>query len=217
MQGYAEGNGADALFREMSGLAQLDGYYIIVDRYNQCLRKIQLESAETSQRQWKTAKFAGICQKSGDIDGRREIAKFSYPTDLLLQGNKLYLTDYRNRKIKTIDLNTDFVTTVHQSEDFYSFHFAAGTKGDFYITTGFGILHIQNQKETWLVGSATQQSDFSNSKFSSASFYWLRDIQWLDENNLVVTDQTTVKVINLQLAQVHTICTGKLKHRSYLI
>ena len=211
--GYAEGTGAEALFTRITGLVQLNGYYIVADQSNHCLRKIELDSTENSQSQWKTSKFAGICQNSGDIDGRRQIANFFNPLDLLLQGNELYLTDTNNYKIKMIDLNTDLVTTVHQSERFPLLYMTAGSKGDFYVTAGFGVLHIHSKKETWVVGSATLQNmhDFTNSHFSSAGFYHPQDIQWLDENNLVVADYNTVKVINLQLAQVHTICTGKLK------
>ena len=208
---YAEGIGAEALFAKITGLVQLNGYYIVADHDNHCLRKIEPDSTEGSQSLWKTSKFAGTCQTFGDIDGRRQIAKFNYPRDLLLQGNELYLTDQTNKKIKMIDLNTDLVITVHQSDSFDLLYVTAGSKGEFYATSDYGILHIENQKETWLVGGATQQFDVSNSQFSSAGFYYTRDVQWLDEDNLVVADYHAVKVINLQLAQVHTICTGKLK------
>ena len=186
--------------------------YIVADHDNFCLREIEplAGNPEHSEQEWKTSPFAGQCGTSGDIDGRRQIARLNVPRDLVLRNNILFFTDLINKKIKQIDLDKDLITTVHQSR-FYLFGFVLGTeKEEFYAVANHGVLHINNQKETWLVGSATSRSSTSQGSFSEVGFNAPRDIQWLNKKALIVADSRghTLKVIDLDLQEVQSLCTG---------
>ena len=211
--GYQEGIGAEAQFNVITGLAQLTDKYIVADYNNFCMREIEplAGNPEYSEQEWKTSAFAGQCGKSGDIDGRRQIARLNRPRDLVLRNNILFFTDTYNNKIKQIDLDKDLITTAHQSHSFSLYGFVLGTeKDEFYVTAPHGVLHINNQKETWLVGSATHTSTPSHGRFSGVGFYNPFSIQWLNKKVLIVTDNSgnTLKSIDLDLQQVQSLCTG---------
>ena len=166
---------------------------------------------EYSEQEWKTSAFAGKCGTSGDIDGRRQIARLNGPWELVLQNNILFFTDTSNNKIKQIDLDKDLITTVHQSHSFSLYYFVLGTeKEEFYVTAPHGVLHINNQKETWLIGSATARSTPSQGSFSEVGFYYPSGIQWLNKKKLIVADYdgNTLKVVDLDLQVVQGLCDG---------
>ena len=211
--GYQEGIGAEAQFSSITGLVQLTDKYIVADHDNFCLREIEplAGNPEYSEQEWKTSPFAGQCGTPGDIDGRRQIARLYGPRDLVLRNNILFFTDTYNNKIKQIDLDKDLITTVHQSHSFSLYCFVLGTeKEEFYVTAPHGVLHINNQKETWLVGSATPDSSPSQGSFREVKFYYPLSIQWLNKKTLIVADARgyTLKVIDLDLQVVQRLCTG---------
>ena len=184
--------------------------YIVVDKMNHCLR--QIKKGESEPGAWETSSYAGECTVDGDIDNKRQISRFDEPHDIEVQGNYLYLTDTNNRKIKRIDVGTELVDTVHQSDNYGLWSFVFGAEeGEFDVTAPHGVLYIQDQKETWLVGGYSASSSGQKTRFSGTRFLSPRDIQWADDNNLVVADSGAhvIKVIDLRLQQAQEVCVGK--------
>lgn len=213
ISGFANGVGAAALFNVIVSLIQLSGKYIVADRENSCLRDISFESAEQD---WKTSTFAGACQKPDDRDGRRQNARFNKMEGMLQQGNNIYITDTHNKKIKQLNLNNNIVITIHESVSYPLFSLEFGTNiNEFYVTAPHGILHIRERQETWLVGGKTS-STIDAGQFSSVGFAAPRSIAKITDNILVVVDTVgaTIKVIDLVLQEVRTICSGKRRNSS---
>ena len=194
-------------------MVQLSDSYIVVDQGNHCLRELTptVSDVKASNQIWRTSLYAGECTEAADIDNRRKISRFNSPQDVIIQGNYLFLTDTNNGKIKKIDMTNDRVTTVHQSEGLALYNLVSGSvDGEFYVTAPHGVLHIRDQKETWLVGGECSAVIASSSRFSGIRFKDPTGIQWVNKDTLVVADSgvNTIKVIDLVLQHAQSICAG---------
>lgn len=105
--GYAEGVGDAARFKNILGFVQLNRTSMIVTDYqNNCLRTVDRPTRQTSV-------FVGECQSSGEDDGR--VAKFDGPSMLIKDfrdADKLLLVDRRNHAVRQIDIITRITTTL---------------------------------------------------------------------------------------------------------
>lgn len=89
--GYADGNGGQASFFEPRGIAcDEEGNLYVADSGNNCIRKISKEKEVTT--------FVGS-DKEGCKEGRGKEAAFSYPTDVIYEGETWYVVDSGNQRI----------------------------------------------------------------------------------------------------------------------
>ena len=209
--GYLEGSGEHALFNFIYGLVQINSqHYIVAERFNHCLRNIQEFPWKTGNNKWETSTYAGNCTVQGRTDGPLHIARFQELLSMMKVKEILLLTQLRGESIRRIDIVTGIVTTIFRS-DFRALRGLAllERNNEFYATTGHGILHIIDEKGSWLMGSLNAGTRVGN--FSSAQFNDPADIKWLDNITLVVADSNNhnLKVIELETERVFQICEGE--------
>jgi len=102
--GFKDGLGKDALFRNPRGLALTESTLYVADTYNHAIRSIDLKTNRV-----KTLAGSG---REGFKDGQGTKALFSYPQDVVVLGDRLYVTDYGNNRIRQIQLSTGEVTSL---------------------------------------------------------------------------------------------------------
>jgi sugar lactone lactonase YvrE len=91
--GYLEGVGTAARFRNLGGIAiSKDGSYLLVaDLGNSCIRKISLNASDRGT----TSLFAGQSEQSGNKDGQAlGDATFAVVMGLFVDGDDVYVVDY---------------------------------------------------------------------------------------------------------------------------
>lgn len=105
-KGYLDGNGATALLDSPSGMALApDGHVYFADSGNHCIRKMSSTGVVST--------VAGA-PESGFGDGSLTQARFKAPLDVAFspQGDRLYVADTGNNRIRMIDLSLGTVSTV---------------------------------------------------------------------------------------------------------
>ena len=172
-----------------------------------------LNAADDDQ-EWSTSTFAGKCRNSGDEIGALLQARFGVLRDVAIRRQQIYIIDYRNFKIKQLDMKSKMITTIYESVNIPLFNIALGLEDNqLYVTAEHGILHFKNRTLRWLAGSKNSNSVNIDGKFGGAGFSSPRGIAWLNSWTLLVAglDVSAIKVVDLKLNTVKTICTGKLK------
>jgi DNA-binding beta-propeller fold protein YncE len=96
--GDADGVGKDALFQHPQGLTVSKDVIYIADSYNNKIKSVAIGSLEVC-----TVAGSGI---AGDMDGNSRIAQFSEPAGVAVGGDRIYVADTNNHKIKIIELDT---------------------------------------------------------------------------------------------------------------
>ena len=96
--GDVDAVGKDALFQHPQGLAVSKDVIYIADSYNNKIKSVAIGSLQVS-----TVAGSGIV---GDIDGFSTIAQFSEPAGVAVAGNRVYVADTNNHKIKIMELDT---------------------------------------------------------------------------------------------------------------
>lgn len=112
--GSSDGTGTNArLAQPRSGIVATASVVYVADTGNHKIRKITLSTGAIT-----TLAGTGM---SGSSDGvGTTTAQFNQPWGLALRGERLYVSDQQNRKIRYIDLANDNVYTVAGSGDFGS-------------------------------------------------------------------------------------------------
>jgi sugar lactone lactonase YvrE len=94
-EGYADGQGRNAQFRQPTGIAiDRSGTIYVTDTGNHIIRRVTADGTVTS--------VAG--NRQGYSDGVGNGAWFDTPTGIVVDGNTLYVADQRNQRIRRIDL-----------------------------------------------------------------------------------------------------------------
>ncbi|HIF72830.1 MAG TPA: alkyl hydroperoxide reductase [Dehalococcoidia bacterium] len=90
--------GKEALLQHPQGLVVHNDTIYIADSYNNKIKSITIGSLQVS-----TVAGSG---KQGDVDGNSSIAQFSEPAGLAVTGNKMFIADTNNHKIKVFEFDT---------------------------------------------------------------------------------------------------------------
>lgn len=90
--------GKDALFQHPQGLAVSKDVIYVADSYNNKIKSVAIGSLQV-----KTVAGSGT---AGDMSGYSTIAEFSEPAGVAIAGDKIYVADTNNHKIKIIELDT---------------------------------------------------------------------------------------------------------------
>jgi len=104
------GDGGPALNAQFNGPHHLligpDGDLYVADTFNNCVRRIDLDTGTI-------ARFAGTGEKGfGGDGGPASAARFDGVFAMAFHRNRLYLMDLGNRRVRAVDLRTGVVTTV---------------------------------------------------------------------------------------------------------
>ena len=100
--GFADGASNVAKFARPTSLVQYGSYTYVADSLNHRIRMID-SSGNVST-------YAGNGQK-GLVDGAKESAQFNTPTELVINGGLMYISDSANNVIRRIDMSTGQVST----------------------------------------------------------------------------------------------------------
>ncbi len=96
-QGYKDGVGADAMFREphQGAFDEYDNFYVC-DVFNHCIRKVTPEGIVST--------FAGRPERYGYADGALRDAQFDQPNGIIYDKEQgvFYVADMKNRRIRKI-------------------------------------------------------------------------------------------------------------------
>lgn len=102
--GYKEGVRGEALMQHPLGVyADASGVYV-ADSYNHSIRRYEPDTKTLHD-------FAGYGTR-GNADGTLKTASFNEPNDLLRVGDKLYITDTNNHRIRVINMTSRMVNTL---------------------------------------------------------------------------------------------------------
>ena len=96
---------ADVRFIQPTGITTDGVNLYVTDSGNHTVRRIVIATAAVST-------LAGTAGALGTADGPPKTARFNLPGRITTDGVKLYLTDFNNRTIRTIDILTGSVTTL---------------------------------------------------------------------------------------------------------
>ena len=106
--GHLDGPGATALFSGLSHAVvnPASGLIYVTDTFNNCIRSISQSNQVSS--------VAGTCQSpAGMDDGVGALARFNYPTAILIISNEtILISDFNNSCIRQFNVVTAAVTTV---------------------------------------------------------------------------------------------------------
>jgi flagellar basal body rod protein FlgG len=76
----------------------------IADSYNNKIKSIAIGSLQV-----RTVAGSG---KQGDADGHSSVAQFSEPAGLLVVGDRMFIADTNNHKIRVFEFDTGVVSTL---------------------------------------------------------------------------------------------------------
>jgi len=96
--GDADGVGKDALFQHPQGLAVSNDTIYVADSYNNKIKSVAIGSLEVKT-------IAGSVTQ-GDKDGYSTISQFNEPAGLTVVGDRIYVADTNNHKVKVIELDS---------------------------------------------------------------------------------------------------------------
>ena len=102
--GYADGSPASARFVWPTSVAwnSSDSYFYVTDPVNNSIRRIDQSGNVTT--------YSGA-PTSGLVNGTLSQARYSNPTDLVIVGGFMYVTDTNNNCVRRIDMNAGIVST----------------------------------------------------------------------------------------------------------
>ncbi|XP_067945892.1 uncharacterized protein [Watersipora subatra] len=108
-------------------------------------------------------------------------------------------------------MTSEVVTSIHQSIHSAESLILGPHKQGFFVGTRYGILHVQNDKERWLVGGCHEatSNQSSKAKFSEAGFAKLTTVTKWSDDLLLVPDSHVIKIVDMDLQTVEVICSGQ--------
>lgn len=106
-QGAQDGTGTAASFRNPVGITTDGKNLFVADLFNNSIRKIVISSGEVT-----TVAGSSDPTISGTADGIGSAARFNHPYGITTDGTSLYVSDYSNHMIRSIDIATGTVTTL---------------------------------------------------------------------------------------------------------
>ena len=221
--GYREGVGTEVRFDYIKGFTQVNESMVIAsDYFNDCLRKIDLNSLLTTA-------FAGNCTSSGDQDGWED-ALFNGPSSILLDSSSkgLFVLDNINEAIRYINLTTNKVSTLLNKD-------LSNPSGIAYDITLRNLLisneqtiimfSLENYTTEVVAGAETtpysnlfslddafSEFDFLKNSLVALEFKSPAEILVLNENITLVADEGghVIRVLDMESGFASSICTGSL-------
>lgn len=208
-EGYIEGIGGEASFRQMRGFTQVNTSHVLVaDSGNHCLRFINRITNKTSH-------YTGKCGTLGYRDGDDPL--FDYPWGLTqhpTDSSKLYLSDHYNWAIRMIYLNNGICTTILARGGLnrpMSLKFDRKKKNLVIANTHFIVrMSIETGEYRVSVGISTGDRGHYDKSATTSYFHWPRDSIFISENVQLIIDHDNfrLRVLDLISDKIYSICTG---------
>lgn len=197
-EGYLEGHGSEARFRNVFGFTQLtlEKEVIVADTWNHCLRKVNRDSTATSV-------WTGQCEKAGYKFGKA--GQFRYPYAVMRDQNdkdQLLVTDSGNKAVRTVNIATGAIGTFVQSNALNVLRYLTQDKsGDMFVTAANSIQRISyaDKKVTLIAGSPTKRG-YEDLDLLSSLFNYPYDIALVGPQEFLVADPGNQKIRLLDLA-----------------
>jgi len=177
--GYVDGNAATAQFRNPSGICMDDtGNIYVADYGNHVIRKVNPSGSVIT--------LAGSAGNTGSTDGKAKTqAKFNYPTDVYLVGNKLYITDMGNSRIRMLDLTKDSVFTVSSSSLLWTPTEIISLNNELYFSDQHRILKHSGYTQVYSGSTTLNISGYVNGYGNSSRYYSARGLVYLPVDSLI--------------------------------
>ncbi len=102
--GTTDGISTAAVFNFPVGITTDGTHLFVADTFNNAIRKVVIATGVVTT-------VAGA-SASGTANGTGTAARFSYPYGITTDGTSLYVSDYGNHMIRSIDINSGVVTTL---------------------------------------------------------------------------------------------------------
>lgn len=215
LMGSSDGIGFGAMFNYPLGIANDGEYVYIADTYNQTIRRLDPRTGIVET-------LAGLAYIAGYNDGSFNDAKFYYPHGLCVNNGVLYVADYSNEVIRTLDLQNKSVGTLtgipnnsgsndgpYDVAKFNSPSDLVIIGDDIYVAEAGNSkirkIDINTGAATTLAGKATNQG-IADGIGEDSSFYTPGGII-KDGNTLYVADtyNNTIRMINISTGEVSTL------------
>ena len=204
--GYREGVGDEARFTYIYGFAQISEKLVVVaDSNNNCLRLIDRSTNKTSV-------FSGLCESRGYKDGSP--GQFDYPFFVVIDKrdkNQLFITDYRNSAVRTVNANSRVVGTFVWSD---SLKYIRGItqeeeSGDLYVTALNALYRITYTQRTvtLISGSPGWNSGYGDSTLLNSLFDYPRELLFITFNTLLIADwdNNKLRLLDMKSDKVTTL------------
>ena len=204
--GYREGVGDEARFTYIYGFAQISEKLVVVaDSNNNCLRLIDRSTNKTSV-------FSGLCESRGYEDGSP--GQFDYPFFVVIDKrdkNQLFITDYRNSAVRTVNANSRVVGTFVWSD---SLKYIRGItqeeeSGDLFVTVNNVLYRIPFVQKTvsLISGSRLGFSGHKDSTLLDSLFHMPYALIFIKPNTLLIADtwNDMLRVVDMNSDQVTTL------------
>lgn len=204
LDGYAEGVGSAAKFDRLTGFTQTSPTQIVIaDQYNHCIRDVNRLTRQSST-------LVGNCTNRGYTDG--ESAQFFRPYAVInSDDDTLLVTEWGNKAVRSIDLNTLNVTTLIPPGPYAYYGIVKNSETrDLYMTITHGVVHYDYIHKTTERISGSSVSGSNDAGFSNLGFNSPRGITFLSKDVLVVADQMNhkLRVLDLSSNTSSSICSG---------
>ena len=204
--GYREGVGAEARFYYIRGFAQIsEKLLVVVDRYNHCLRLIDRSTNQTSV-------FSGLCESRGYEDGSP--GQFDYPFFVVIDKrdkNQLFITDYRNSAVRTVNVTSKVADTFVQSDSLKYIKCITQEEesGDLYVTANNAVYRITYTQTTvsLISGSPGENYGHKDSTLLKSLFDLPYELIFITPKTLLIADRgnNKLRIVDMNSDKVTTL------------
>ena len=208
--GYLEDVGANARFDDILSFVQLSkARVILTDSDNHCLRSVDRTTSGTST-------YAGNCTLRGQRDGID--ALLTYPHSIivdLLNSTQLFITDYSQGSLKTINTVSKHVLTIYRDTSFWLSHMLQEpSTGNIYATFEQGIGLYDSHSNTFSVIAGSFTRGFLDGEIPWLRFNEPRGLLFLSRSQLLIADAMNrrLRVLDLMTNTSSSICSGDRGH-----
>ena len=175
--GYNDGIATNAQFRNPAGICIDDaGNIYVADMGNHVIRKITSSGTVST--------LAGSAGNTGITDGKALVdARFNSPSDVFLLGNKLYISDLGNSRIRVLDLTKDSVFTVTSASSLWTPTNIIALNNDLYFSDQHRILKHSTYTEVYSGSTSINISGYINDKGNSSRYNQTRQLFFHTSDN----------------------------------
>lgn len=207
-EGYKEGIGSVAKFRTIGTFENYNGTHLLIgDYFNHCIRWLNRKTNQTSV-------FAGRCQVMGTKDASLLNATFYRPRALAINGNFIYVADFKTHSIRMIDLYTEYVYTLFSGGELvYPKGLALdGSRNNLLVTVNHGILSYSLKGSDPNGTAKTNMTEgFNDGTLEQSRWRYPMSITAIMDHVYIVTDNMNqrVRIVDDAKNSVTSICMGK--------
>lgn len=209
--GFLDASFGEARFASIRDFVQIHtDVLVVVDHENDCLRRVVISKGRVST-------LAGLCGEPGTADGEQS-SRLNRPNSVAMKSKKLlYITESRSFKIRVVARNLGDIWSVQTTAvDLPSTPTYVGfdtSKIYLYVTTSSGSLYKINPTLEKKEQVFKTNGGYGDGTFGQAKFQRLNKFIALSDSVLLVCDERNLRVIDLELGKISSICDQQQKSR----